>query len=481
MTNIILIGCGPHAKRVYLPAIKNILNAQISLIVDLDNQQTIIENSVKNNYPSCEFYFTEEFDDQIPKALIKYLDHHIQKYNVEGVIIATEPLVHKIYANWALNKGLNILLDKPITTRKNVVSNITQAKGIIDDYNALLEKYLKLQNRQETVFMVNSQRRFHKGFQFVKEKIKEVKEQTNCPINFIQAYHCDGQWRFPSEIVTQTYHPYCYGYGKASHSGYHIFDTALELYKASVHDNKLASNFDVYSSLLQPQSFFEQLETNDYDQLFTDQEKYKSRWNIEDIYNKCDGFGELDVSSVITLKKQHIPVCNININLIHNGYAGRTWVKPGKDLYKGNGRIKHESYHIQQGPFQSIQIHAYQGSDQHDLDNGIEDYLGGKNHFDIHVFRNPLLAKDKIQPEVYKLTDIFEKPQEGKESNIMMEQVKFKVVQEFISFIRGDINKESITSQISDHKTAVQIMSGVYCSHINAIKEESPVISYKLD
>lgn len=480
MTNIILIGCGPHAKRIYLPAIQNIKEAKISLIIELDDQKNSVGHVIEK-YGHIETYFTKWFEDTLPEKLIAYLDNHIQKYNIEGVIIATEPLIHKAYSKWALSRGLNILLDKPITTRKNVVSDINQAKGILEDYDELIIDYCKLQEQKETVFMINSQRRFHKGFQLVKEKIREIKEQTNCPVNFIQAYHCDGQWRFPSEIVTQKYHPYCYGYGKASHSGYHIFDIALELYKASANDNKAATNFDVYSSLLQPKGFFEQLETTDYDKLFIEEEVHKSKWNTDHVYEICNDFGELDLSSIITLKKGNIAVANININLIHNGYSGRTWVNPGTDLYKGNGRIKHESYHIQQGPFQSIQIHAYQGSDQHDLDNGIEDNLGGKNHFDIHIFRNPLVANGKAQPEVFKLTDLFTQPFEGMESNIMMEQVKFKVVVEFVNFIQGKLIKKLVTSQITDHKISVQIMSAVYCSHINAKNEKSPIISYKFD
>jgi hypothetical protein len=34
MTNLILIGCGPHAKRVYLPAIKKLSGVKISLVVE---------------------------------------------------------------------------------------------------------------------------------------------------------------------------------------------------------------------------------------------------------------------------------------------------------------------------------------------------------------------------------------------------------------------------------------------------------------
>jgi predicted dehydrogenase len=480
MTNLILIGCGPHAKRVYLPAVGKMSGVKISLVIELESKRVITENTLEN-FEECEVLYTEPFQNEVPAILDQAIKEHIDKNKVDGVIIATEPLIHKAYSKWAISQGLNVLLDKPITTRRNVVSDICQARGILQDYNELLSDYKNLQNTKDTVFMVNSHRRFHKGFQFVKDKIKEVAAITNCPINFIQAYHSDGQWRFPSEIVTQDYHPYCYGYGKASHSGYHIFDTALEFYKASTNPKKQATDFDVYSSFLQPNGFFKQFDKDDYNELFKEEIDHQELWDTDKIYDQCKDFGELDLSSVITLKTKGVSIANININLIHNGFAGRTWIKPGDDLYKGNGRIKHESYHIQQGPFQSIQIHSYQGCDKHDLVNGLEDYLGGKNHFDVHIFRNPLISDGKPQPSVYKLTDFFEKPDKDSESMIMMEQVKFKVVKEFVDFIEGKITKNDVTSQIENHKTSVQIMSGVYCSHILAKKERESIVNYKLD
>jgi hypothetical protein len=476
MTNLILIGCGPHSKRVYLPAIQKMSGVKISLVVELASQRKVTQQ-ILSNFDNCEVIYTEPFQNEVPIHLAKHLNKHITEKGVNGVIIATEPMIHKVYVKWALKEGLNILLDKPITTRKNVVSDINQAKGVLADYDELVIDYQNLQKTRNTVFMVNSQRRFHKGFQFVIEKIKEVTEITNCPINFIQAYHSDGQWRFPYEIVTQDYHPYCFGYGKASHSGYHIFDTAMEFYKASITPQKKATEFDIYSSFLQPNGFFEQFGKDDYNEIFKEDIDHQDRWDTEKIYDQCKEFGELDLSSIITLKKDGVSIANININLIHNGFSGRTWIKPGEDLYKGNGRIKHESYHIQQGPFQSIQIHAYQGCHKHYLDNGLEDYLGGKNHFDVLVFRNPLISNGKPQPSVYKLTDLFDQSDKESASSIMMEQVKFKVVKEFVDFIEGSISKNDVTSQIEDHRTSVQIMSGVYCSHIMSKKNRQSIIN----
>ena len=182
MTNIILIGCGPHAKRVYLPAIQKMTNVKVSLVVELESQRSVTEKNLEN-FENCEVLYTKPFQNGVPQDLAEEINKHIQENEVGGVIIASEPMIHKAYAKWALSEGLNILLDKPITTRENVVSDLNQAKGILEDYDELLSDYNNLQQTRNTVFMVNSQRRFHKGFQFVRDKIAEVSALTNCPIN----------------------------------------------------------------------------------------------------------------------------------------------------------------------------------------------------------------------------------------------------------------------------------------------------------
>lgn len=471
--NIILIGCGPHSKRVYLPAIKNIEQLNLKLVVDLESQSSSLVTSLKE-FPEAELILIQPFEISLPPNLSNQLSKYVEANNISGVIIATEPLVHKAYAEWAIKNGLNILIDKPITARANAVSDLSCAKGILNDFLEILESYRNLQQERETIFMINSHRRFHKGFEFVKEKIKEVSEKTNCPVTYIQAYHCDGQWRLPNEIVTQEYHPYCFGYGKASHSGYHIFDSIYQFYKASEIESKVPETMEIFSSFIQPNGFISQLNESDYYKLFGEKYADVQSYNDEQLKELFSDFGEIDLSAIITLKKAEIAVANFNLNLLHNGFAGRTWIKPGVDLYKGNGRIKHESYNIQQGPFQNIQIHAYQATDKHDEKNGAEYYLGGKNHFEIYIFRNPLLTNDSIQPTVYTYKDIIENVNE--ESMISMERVKFSVVKEFAEYLLGKRTKASINSQIEDHIIPVQIMSGIYCSNIKSKNQGNNIV-----
>lgn len=462
--SVILIGCGPHARRIYLPALRSISNVKLALVIDLESEESIVRSAIGDTLET-ELWLIEPFANTLPPALNARLSRFVVENKIKGVIIATEPLVHKAYAEWAMANELNILIDKPLTTKVNITSNLDNAKGILNDYLELRAGYEDLQRRTETIFMINSHRRFHKGFQFVKDQINEVAMRTNCPINFIQAYHSDGQWRLPNEIISQKYHPYCFGYGKASHSGYHIFDTIYQFYKASVLPDKLADEMEVMSSFIQPNGFFTQLNENDYRSIFGDEYKQVNSWSEKQLRETCENFGEIDISSIIALKKHGDVVANFNVNLIHNGFAGRTWITPGEDLYKGNGRIKHESYHIQQGPFQSIQIHAYQAYDKHDNKNR-EEFLGGKNHFDIYVFRNPFVADGKTQPSVYKYSDIVDNSSEENGPTITMERVKFNVVEQFTDYLVGKKQKREIWSQIEDHVIPAKIMSGIYCSNI---------------
>ena len=475
-----LIGCGPHAKRIYLPALwelrqRGLLN--LTLVVDLKSQGPGVRDTLGSKWGGgTELLLVDPFRETMPEALDRHLAQFADANAIGGVIIATEPLVHRAYASWALRNGLSILMDKPISARPDSTSKVSSALGILEDYTFLLAQYRALQQRRETVFIVNSQRRFHAGFQFVEQQIKQVAQLTNCPVTFVQSSHSDGQWRLPSEIVTQDYHPYCFGYGKASHSGYHLFDMLYRFYAAAEIDGKTATTMEIVSSFIQPNGFIQQLADKDYLALFGEDYKSVRKWSDGQLQEIFRDYGEIDLSAIVTLKRHDEAIANLSVNLIHNGFACRTWLEPGSDLYKGNGRVKHEHHNIQQGPFQNIQIHSYQATDKHDKEKGLEDTLGGENHFDIYVFRNPLVAGESGNATVYKLDDILSNSQPDGRPMLGMERAKFQVVDEFVDFLLGRREKVTLKSQIDDHIVPVQLMSGVYQSHIHRMNKRDCMV-----
>lgn len=466
---LILVGCGPHARRIYLPALaklRKLTGLELLLVIDLEPMRETVNAALSQYGLKPQVLFIEPFDGEMPELLQRTLSEFTSGQQVNGVIIATEPLTHKAYADWALREKLNILMDKPVTARINSTSHLESADGILQDYLHLLEVYQSIQAEQETVFVVNSQRRFHAGFGFVERLLREVGDKTGCPVTFMQSYHSDGQWRFPSEIVTQDYHPYCFGYGKASHSGYHIFDMLYRLYSATGVVSKMADSMEIVSSFVQPMGFIQQLTEDDYYRLFQGRYAEARRWPDDQLKHIYEGYGEIDISAIASLKRNGEIVANLSVNLIHNGFSRRTWILPGQDLYKGNGRVKHEHHNIQQGPFQNIQIHSYQAIDRHDGLTNIDDDLGNANHFDVYVFRNPLVTRSDNSLAVYKYKDILEEMDGETKTLLSMESAKYQVIEEFIDYLSGRRPKTDLASQIEDHLVTVQIMSGVYRSHV---------------
>jgi len=473
--NVLLIGCGPHAKRVYLPALNKLQDQYgISLksVVELNSQKDTTMRATKELFEDVDFLFTPPFKNAyaIPAKFEKLLDDTVAKHGINGVIIATEPLSHMQYALWALKRGLHILMDKPISTHKNVSNSIAQADMLATDFTRLIAK-----RDPSKAFVINAQRRYHPGFQYVLEQIRSVAEEYHVPITAIQSTHCDGQWRLPKEVLTQEYHPYI-GYGKVSHSGYHLIDIISRFVQSSfISSGKSFDKIGVYSSFVKPSGLLKQQTRDDYVSVFGEQYEGVNEYNdgqLAELYAKA-GEAEVDSSSLITLFNHGHPTANISLNLMHNGFARRDWILPGSDLYKGNGRVKHEYHNIEQGPYQNIQIHSYQANDKHEA-NTEDDYsLGGNNHFDIYIFRNSgILGGKPLQ--VITSKDLAEKMNHDS-SKLVIEQVKHRVVREFVEIMSGEREPSDTQSDLSTHALSAELMSLIYKS---GIKRKEVVTDY---
>ena len=483
--NLILIGLGPHAKRIYIPGLlklRKYFNINLKLVVDLESQLDSCTQYLSTLDVKPEIYTVKPFNDDngLPDNVAQYLSAFTKQQEINGVIIATEPLVHKPYAMWALKHNLNILMDKPISTRRNVSHKLTEADGVYVDYIDLLNEYNKTQERKKTIFSINVQRRYHPGQQFVLEKIKEVAKQFNMPVTSIQSSHADGQWRLPNEIVEQGYHPYSQGYGKCSHSGYHFFDILWQYYQSGLITKKTADRLEVISSFILPRGFLKQITRQDYINYFGQQYNKHCPHSDKTLYQMCRGFGEMDAAIIIRFIQDEDAICQATLNLQHNTFARRTWLKPGKDLYKGNGRVKHEHHIIQQGPFQCIQIHSYQSKDKHDS-NSVEDFqVGGNNHFDVSIYRNSEMFNSNETPfKIYSIDEILVNSDSTHE--LLYEKTKLTVIQEFIEFIQGSRTHTELKSNIDSHAIPVNLMSATYRSEIQLKQHRLPMVNINLN
>jgi hypothetical protein len=292
----------------------------------------------------------------------------------------------------------------------------------------------------------------------------------------MQIMHADGSWRFPKEILIQESHGLSDGFGKVSHSGYHLLDMAWQLYKDSLVPEKQPDGLEIFSSTFNPTGLDVCINENDYVSYFGDDFE-RTGLTHQQYLDTVANYGEMDSFSVIRLMKQGVNICNISVNLLHSSFSRRSWALPNADFYKGNGRVKHQQFIIQQGPFQSIQIHNYQSKHEHDVDNSNEFNVGGNNHFDIYVFRNVGMYGEG---EAFTKISSQDLEQQAGMSGLTIENAKYRIILEFIDFMLGNITLRDVKSNIDTHAVPVKILSGVCQSGANLMNGQNPLVRFSL-
>lgn len=475
-----MIGVGPHAKRTFVKHLRDLKaenRGEIVAAVDIVAKQTPIEEYAAENLPDVELVFVPFFRDTMPENVQGQLTEVVERLQVDCVIVSTEPECHKPYGLWAVGLGLHVIMDKPITTRRDACNSMKQAAGIADDYNELLDAYYELQTRKNTFFLINSHRRYHPGYYGTTDFISDIRKKTGCPVTSLISTHCDGQWRLPSEVVEQHYHPFKYGYGKISHSGYHFLDTAYRFFKAGWNPEKRPDEIEIVSTFVRPNDFMGAFTNEEHSRILGDKGydescKYSAdelRWLMEDM-------GEMDAMLQITFKQRGQTMAVAQLNLFHTGFARRSWVDQGAtpDLYKGCGRVKHEAHEIRSGPFQTVVIDSRQANDKHDRSKPSTAELGSDNHFEIQTWRNCNILGEEEPLKVYTVSDL-DRRYNSKLPGIYAENTKRGILWEALDFLNGDKGLDDLASNLPDHSIPASLMSAAYISHVRRTAGLNPI------
>ena len=484
--NIMLIGCGPHSQRIYYPIIESIktkYNTCIKVVVDLDTKKKNVTEYLecKKYTPKSKIFLSSVFlklRNGIENKFLPILDKEVEKHEINTVVIATEPIVHLNYAKWAVKKGLHILMDKPINTRENVSTDIKQAKALISDFENILSEYLAKKKECKNIFHLLAQRRTHPAFKYIIDKVIEVSEVTNCPITSTQSFHSDGQWRLPAEIIDINYHPYNQGYGKCSHSGYHTIDTISYILEKTKIKGKEINNAEIYSKFLRPNDFLAQLKQEDYLKFFKDYKNFQ-KYSDAEFMEKTKKYGEIDAFVNIAFKKNDKTITLSSINMIHNGFSHRFLLDASKvDLYKGNGRLRHESHYIAQGPFQSILFSSFQSDEVNPKLKPKNEYdFGGEYHLDVHIFRNSSLFPKWKTHEKKTARDLSEIFISGLSRGHQEDARRVCIIDFFKAITNNNFQSDN---DISRHFLSVKLLSAVYQSACKDYSENNPIVKIKL-
>lgn len=284
--------------------------------------------------------------------------------------------------------------------------------------------------------------------------------------------------------MEQDYHTFKKGYGKISHSGYHLLDICSQFMKASwgpdMAGPKVPDKLEVISSFTTVEGFYTALNDNDYRRVFGNEYSKSHSYTDEELTRLMNGMGEYDCAVLITAYRGAHPICLIQLNLLHAGFSRRSTIETGPDLYRGVGRVKHESHDIKCGPFQTLVADCRKSEDRPRLHMPSKSSIGGVNHFDVDVFRNVDVLKVSESPyQSYSLNDILNSSSNVTEEGFSAD-VKRGILEESVNFMNGRIGMDHLRSNLPDHDIPAHIMSATYVSHVRRGLGLSPVVTIEL-
>ena len=471
MVKILVIGCGPHATHFYVPSLLKMAAAsggfRLAGVVDIETRRGAVAEELAERGADVPAWFVPPFDgDVLPVEAAELLDGLLARDVFNAVVISTDPLHHLCYAKWAVSRGLPILMDKPVTTCIDAALDLAAARRIAEDYDCLLAMYLA-RPEPRPPFVLCAHRRYHPGIIEARRIVSDVCAQTGCPVTHVHCAHADGQWRLPHEICTQLHHSYFQGHGKISHSGFHFIDCVSEFWRDGLRaSGRTADDVEVFSAFVRPDGLAEQIGRSQFRKIFgaTDYEAACPE-DDEELSRRFESCGEVDASVTLSLRRNGVPFSLATLDLLHNSYSRRAWLEPDRDLYKGNGRVKHEDHSIQVGPFLNVRIQSYQSKDRHDVCLPEKDEEpGGNNHFELLVFRNERMIGGRSFERV-PLREIGAARGFTADS-LFITQIKEQSIREWLDAIADPGNAAChLMSAFVDHRAGAHIMSAIYESY----------------
>lgn len=481
MQHIALIGLGPHARRIYFPylerLVKNDEQFKLELIIDLEmNRETVLSFLSKQQLQPAHVIFLDTKTGLAPTKIDPLAAKALSNHKIAKAIIATEPKAHKIYLDECIKQGIPVVVDKPVTSplgltpKPSKVPKLKQeraAKQIYKDVQALQKSIDKHPGAR---VLVQCQRRNHTGYNLILDTITDIVTEFGVPITYIDIHHSDGMWNMPDEFLFRENHPYKYGYGKLMHSGYHFVDLLSSLIKINTKlVDKTPDSINVFSQALRPQDQHEIISHKQYENFFG---KAKADALHVDMRNKAlRSFGELDSYSQIQLTKKNRVITTAQLSLMQSGFSQRAWAELPEDTYKSNGRVRHEFINVHIGPLASIQVHSYQSTEISKQAKFLYE-PGGKNHFDIYIFRNSSLIGGKP----------FEHIQFGKEdAKIHKKNIGYLGQNEEARHVTLDelmYDKPSI-SELQHHIETNKLIAAISQNHIKQHRGTIPYSKFK--
>lgn len=433
ITNIIVIGCGPHFFGRYLDVLlEGELPVNIVLAVDLKSEEARVRDTMaKRGVTPLRYLFIDDENRNFPS--LEYVTQALSGIQEIGqahaVLICTEPKAHKAYALWALENKLSVFMDKPITAPTN------------DADSSLMADYKKLKdaaNTNKRTLSISCERRMQRGYDYVQDFMTRFIEEHEVPVTSIHVHFGGGKWVRPSEMETLENHPFKYGYGVLFHSGYHYIDLVARIAKYNLAIQSVdLQNPTVHTIVTRPHRLISAFPKSPVSESIA----LKSSAPNEDI----EKYGELDLLTIGSYEHRNEHRLFFSIDLLETTVCART----PRDSMPGDGRIRQEMVNIHFGHFCSIKIasNSYRKLDAK---------LDTPEQFNITIARHPKFVRHG-EPAVLQVT-------REHLSNLYPDLPKLASLNTDArrSQLRDFLAGGNANSNISSHEESVALLSSVY-------------------
>ncbi|SCL54669.1 Oxidoreductase family, NAD-binding Rossmann fold [Micromonospora peucetia] len=284
------------------------------------------------------------------------LDRHVAENGCDAVLVASGPAHHETYSRWGLQRGINVLCDKPPVLMPDASWDREQAAAIwttFDEHLAL--ERAAVRERADYLFGTPLRRRALTPFLSIATHLDEVHRRTGEGITFLNAIVNGGLHRFPIEFLKGGAHGYLEGVGGLAHSSYHYVDTlGWYLQMARGRAAKLRVSLSYVNRVR------DYLAGRRYQQLM--ELTGERDLALEDVELPARTLAcELDFSFVVqVLDAQNVPIGVITYTSNHSTYAPREngyekeVLNPANE--KSGGRMSQVYLDIHQGMMQNWQL-----------------------------------------------------------------------------------------------------------------------------
>lgn len=351
MKKILIIGgSGTWSGQAYIPSIKQAKSDAI-LVGILDPINPYYSPKTISHFD----YLTEHNVKWIKskrdcnEELVKRC---ITEYEVDIVIISTPPRFHYDYTLVSLKCGVDVICDKPIIATPAQSSSIDIALANIEKHHKLIQAIRESHNLKESrrcFVLTPLRRKLQETYTNIYDSVQLIKESFGQNVTNISISHNDGVFRFDDEVELKCgSHGYSDGFGKLTHTGYHILDIVAGLIEFGCD----TQNVQCVCKIINCNTVGDMLKSNSNR---INAKLLHSNLKTEDV-SKVALDTEMDITISYTLYHIDEKFCNIIVDLIHCGKSNRTQSHYDFNNYNDQGRTNELTMHIQQGSLFSSQL-----------------------------------------------------------------------------------------------------------------------------